>query len=125
VSDKYREIVKKVNDAFANNDHEAFLEVCADDIKWIIVGDQTVDGKDSLREFMKSMEGMEAPKFTVEKIVSEGDSAAAYGEMTMVEKEGCAGLYEYCDVYTFTGEKISRLRSFIIKLKEVEKVEEV
>ena len=119
MSEKYREIVEKVNDAFANNDGEAFINLCADDIRWIIVGDRTVDGKDSLREFMKSMEGMEAPKFTVEKIVSEGDSAAAYGEMTLEEKDGCAGSYEYCDIYTFTGEKITELRSFIVKLKEV------
>lgn len=122
MSDKYREIVEKVNDAFANSDSEAFLDLCVDDIKWTIVGDQTVDGIDSLREFMKSMEGMEAPKFTVEKIVCEENSAAAYGEMTMEEKEGCAGLYEYCDIYTFAGEKISELRSFIIKLKEVGEV---
>lgn len=116
MSDKYTQIVEQVNDAFANNNFEAFLALCADDVVWSIVGDQDVRGKDGLREFMKQMEGMETPVFTIDRIIAGDDSAAAYGGMEMKEKDGCAGLYEYCDIYRFAGEKIKELRSFVIKV---------
>jgi len=118
MSEKYTEIVEKVNDAFANNNPEAFLNFCAEDVQWTIVGDQPVNGKNGIREFMKKMEGMEPPAFTVEKIVSDEDSAVAYGGMTMKDEKGEEGAYEYCDVYRFRGDKIAELRSFVVKVKE-------
>jgi uncharacterized protein (TIGR02246 family) len=118
MSEKYREIVEKVNDAFANNDSEAFLNFCAEDVQWTIVGDQAVSGKNGIREFMKKMEGMDPPKFTVDKIVSDDDSAVAYGGMTMKDDKGNDVSYEYCDIYRFRSDKIAELRSFVVKLKD-------
>jgi len=118
MSEKYREIVEKVNDAFANNDVEAFLAFCAEDVQWTIAGDQPVNGKNGIREFMKKMEGKEAPMFTVKKIVSDDDSAVAYGGMTMKDDKGNEGSYEYCDIYRFRGDEIAEMRSFVVKLKE-------
>jgi uncharacterized protein (TIGR02246 family) len=118
MSEKYREIVEKVNDAFANNDPEAFLNFCTEDVQWTIAGDQPVNGKGGIREFMKKMEGIEPPKFTVNKIISDDDSAAAYGGMTMKDEKGIEGSYEYCDIYRFRGDKIAELRSFVVKVKE-------
>jgi ketosteroid isomerase-like protein len=122
MSDNYKEIVEKVNDAFSTGNTGAFIDLCADDIQWTIVGDQTVDGKDALREFMKSMEGHEPPKFTVETLIAEGDSAMATGGMTMEEEPGCEGSYGYCDIYRFNGEgQIAELRTFVVKLKDEDK----
>lgn len=119
MSNKYREIVEKVNEAFTTGNTGAFIDLCAEDIEWTIVGDQTVSGKDALREFMKSMEGHEPPKFTVETLIAESDSAMATGGMTMEEEPGCEGAYEYCDIYRFDGEdKIVGLKTFVVKLKD-------
>lgn len=122
MSDKYRKIVEKVNAAFSEGNMDAFLELCADDIKWTIVSDQTVTGKEAIREFMKGTGDTEPPTFTTDEIIVENDSAVCYGQMTMKEKEGCVGSYEYCDIYGFKDEKISELRTFMVKLKEVEEV---
>jgi ketosteroid isomerase-like protein len=117
MSNNHKEIVRKVNEAFTTNNYEAFLDLCADDIAWTIVGDQTISGKEGLREFLKSMEGHEPPKFTVETLIAEGDSAMGCGAMTMQEEPGCEGAYEYCDIYRFDGEdKIVELRTFMVKL---------
>ena len=45
-------IVNKVNEAFANNDVEGFLALCASDVVWTMVGDRTVKGKDEIRKWM-------------------------------------------------------------------------
>ena len=116
MSARNKEIIEKVNSAFEANQPEVFLDYCSDDIKWEMAGDDVRTGKDSIREFMASMGDMEPPKINVTAIISEGDSAACYGDMTMIEK-GAENSYSYCDVYRFSGEKISELRSFVVKHK--------
>jgi uncharacterized protein (TIGR02246 family) len=113
MSAKNREIVEKVNAAFAGNNPEGFLSFCADDVAWTVVGSKTVKGKDAIRQWMASME-CEPPKFTVDAVIAEGDFVAAYGDSTMKE-EGKDVPYSYCDIYRFQGEKIVELKSFVIK----------
>jgi len=114
MSAKSKEIVEKVNAAFAENDLEGFLSFCANDVKWTMVGDKTVDGKDAIRQWMASME-FEPPEFTVIAVIAEGDFVAAHGDMTMKGKDGKAVPYSYCDIYRFRGDKIVELRSFVMK----------
>jgi ketosteroid isomerase-like protein len=109
-----KDIVEKVNAAFADNSVEGFLSFCADDVEWTMVGDKTVRGKDAIRKWMASMGPHEAPKFTVDTVIGDGDFVAAQGNMTMKDKDGKEVPYSYCDVYRFRGDKISELRAFVI-----------
>jgi uncharacterized protein (TIGR02246 family) len=109
-----KEIVEKVNAAFAENNLEGFLWFCADDVLWTMVGDRTVNGKDAIREWMAAMD-FEPPEFTVDAVIAEGDFVAAHGDMIMKEKDGTTVPYSYCDIYRFRGDKIVELRSFVIK----------
>jgi ketosteroid isomerase-like protein len=109
-----REIVEKVNAAFAENSVEGWLGFCADDVEWTIVGEKSVKGKEAIRNWMASMD-IEPPKFTVARIIAEGDSVVAHGNMTMKDKEGKTAPYAYCDVYRFRNNKIVELLSFVVK----------
>ena len=117
MSEKNKAIIEKINAAFAENNYEGFLDFCADDAQWTIVGDRSVKGKDAIRQWMKSMaeENSEPPKFTVNNVFAEGDLVAAYGDMTMKEKDGKTGQYSYCDIYRFRDDKIIELNSFVVK----------
>ena len=115
-AERNKEIIEKVNSAFEQNKPEVFLDACTDDIRWEMAGDEVRTGKDSIRQFMASMGDMEPPKINITAIISDGDSAACYGDMTMVES-GTENSYSYCDIYRFSGEKISELRSFVVKHK--------
>jgi ketosteroid isomerase-like protein len=108
------EIIEKVNAAFTKNDVEGWLSFCADDIEWTIVGEKSVKGKDAIRSWMASMD-IEPPKFTVNRVITEGDSGVAHGEMTMKDKEGKTSPYSYCDLYRFRNNKIVELLSFVVK----------
>lgn len=105
--------VGRINDAFTNNDTEAFLAECTDGLVWTMVGENTAEGKDSIRQWMSSMPEHEAPKFTVDKMIAEGDTVVCYGEMAMPNKEGKMMEYGYCDIYVFDGAKVAELRSFV------------
>lgn len=114
-------IVNEINDAFTRNDTEGFLLHCTEDLYWNMAGDSEQKGKASIREWMKQMDGHEAPKFTVEAIFGDGNHVACHGQMSMKDKEGKEGKYSYCDVYTFTGDKVSELRSFVVAHKSEDK----
>ena len=114
MSEKNKETIRKVNAAFAEGDTEKFLTFCAENVKWTMVGDKTVEGKDAIRKWMAAMPS-EAPLFTVDNVIAEGDFVTAYGDMAMTEKDGTAGSYSYCDVYRFRGDKIAELNAFVIK----------
>ena len=114
MSAKSKEIVEKVNAAFAENNVEGFLSFCADDVKWTMIGDKPVNGKDAIRQWMATMD-FEPPKFTVDNVIAEGDFVVAHGDMTMKDKDDKAVPYSYCDIYRFRDDKIVELRSFVIK----------
>jgi uncharacterized protein (TIGR02246 family) len=108
--------IEKVNDAFRQNDTEAFLGFCTENVVWTMVGDVTVKGRDGIRKWMGSMPG-EAPKFTIKQTVAEGDYVTCIGDMTMKNKDGEVVPYSFCDVYRFEGDKIAELNAFVVKLK--------
>ena len=114
---KNRKIVEKVNEAFQNNQPAVFLSYCDDEVVWRMVGDREFIGKDAIREFMSSMEGMDPPRFEVDEIIASRKSVCCYGDMTMKDEAGNEGKYSYVDVYHFADDKITKLQSFIVKHK--------
>ena len=114
MSVKNKAVVEQVNAGFARGDIDAVLRHCTDDFVWTMVGDRTVKGKPAIREWMGSMPS-EAPAFSVDAVVGDGDFVTAFGEMRMKDKDGSLAGYAYCDVYRFTGDRIAELRAFVIK----------
>jgi ketosteroid isomerase-like protein len=115
MSERNKEIIAKVNAAFAEGSTEGFLAFCAEGVEWTIVGDKPVRGKDAIRKRMGSMDLSEPPKFTIDNVIAERDFVVAHGEMSMKEQGGKAVPYSYCDIYRFRDDKIVELRSFVIK----------
>jgi len=114
MSSSHKEIVEKVNAAFAQGNVEGFLSQCADDVEWTMVGEKPIKGKEAIRKWMASM-GPEVPKFTVNNILADGDFATCYGDMTMRDKDGKVIPYSYCDIYRFRNGKVAELRAFVMK----------
>jgi len=115
MSAKHKEIVEKVNAAFAENNVEGFLSFCADEVKFTMIGNKSVKGKDAIRQWMNSMD-MEPPKITAGEVIAEGDFVAARGEMTLKEDgQNVPYSYSYCDIYRFRNGKIAELNAFVIK----------
>ncbi len=112
-----KEVIAKVNDAFARGDVEGFLSYCAEDFTWTTVGHDQFNGKAAVREWM-AQSPPEPPKFTVDTVVADGDYVCAIGTMTMDEK-GQAVPYAFCDVWRFRGGEIAELKAFVVKTGSV------
>ena len=108
-----KQVVEKINAAFARNDVEAFLAHCHDDLVWTMVGGETVTGKDAIRKWMAAGPS-DPPNFDVETMLADGDFVTAIGNMTMNEN-GTIVPYAYCDVWRFNGDKVAELKAFVVK----------
>jgi ketosteroid isomerase-like protein len=109
-----KEILENANAAITAGDHEGFLSFCTEDTEWTFVGDQTLRGKEAVRQYMKKAY-MEPPKFMVENLIAEGDFLTAVGKISMKNEEGETVDYSYCDVWRFRDGKMAELQAFVIE----------
>lgn len=112
---KNQELLKEINEAFARNDSDFILEHVTDTIRWTIVGDQKVEGKEAFLKTLKAMEADKPMELTIHNIITHGKSAAVNGEM----KTADGNVYAFCDLYKFSGfkdAKIKEMTSYAIEV---------
>lgn len=112
-----KEIIRKVNEAFAKNDMNTFLDHCADDIRWSMVGAHNLTGKDAIRKDMETNMPPQPPVFTIKHTIAEGEMVMCDGDMTMMQKDGKEWRGGYCDIYKMRDGKIQELSSYIVEYK--------
>lgn len=117
--ERNKEIVKNLNTIIQENNLEEFLAFFTDDVRWTKVGDKSAQGKENLRQVIKSLGDAPPPStVTFEAMVGEGDTIAAYGSLTVEVEKGVTISQDFCDVYHFRGDKIAELRAFNITPEE-------
>lgn len=109
-----KEILKKANAAITNGDYEGFLSFCTDNMIWTFIGDETLRGKEAVRQYMAKTY-VEPPKFKVDNLIGDGDFVTAVGEISLKDKDGKMTHYLYCDVWQFNEGKMAELKAFVIK----------
>ena len=114
MSEKNKAILEKGNAAITEGNHEGFLSLCSEDTLWTFVGDQTLKGREAVRQWMAT-NYKEPPKFTVANLISEGEYLTALGDITMNDDEGKPAVYAYCDIWRIRDGKIVELKAFVIK----------
>jgi hypothetical protein len=109
--------LRQLNEAFARNDVASILESVTDDIRWNVVGDKIVEGKDAFHKILEQMAADEPMILTVSKIITHGREASVNGTMRTPDGK----TYAFCDLYSFNGQKNLKIRemtSYVIELKE-------
>lgn len=113
MSDQHKQTLEQANAAISRGDHEGFLAFCTEDTRWVFVGDQTLQGKEAVRRWMKATYH-QPPKFHVERMVAEGDTLAAIGEITLLDEAGRATEHAYCDVWRLRDGRLAELQAFVV-----------
>ncbi len=111
-----KDILVKANAMITNGDNEGFLEFCTEDVVWEFVGDQTLRGKQAVRQYMKSTY-KQPPKFDVEHLIADNNFVTAIGKISLNDANGKLIHYEYCDVWRFRNGKMAQLKAFVVEVK--------
>ena len=114
-----KETVQKIIDSFSSTDKEAFMAFCTEDVRWAMVGMFDKTGKEAIRELMKADQDMpqDPPDIRMGNFITEGDKVVSTGTMTMKNKKGDPIDYSFCDIYTFEGEKVKEMESYVVEHK--------
>jgi ketosteroid isomerase-like protein len=107
-------VLEKANAAITVGDYEGFLQYCTDDTQWTFVGEQTLRGKEAVRQWMATAY-VKPPSFQVERLIAEDDFVTALGTITLPNDSGQEAEHLYCDVWRFEDGKMAELRAFVIK----------
>lgn len=109
-------ILETANAAIRQGNYETFLFHCTDDTEWTFVGDQTLQGKEAVRQYMAKAY-TEPPQFIVENLVAEGEFVTAIGKISIKNDDGEMIGHSYCDVWRFRDGKMAALKAFVIEDK--------
>ncbi len=118
MTDNKKAILKKANDAVAAGNYEEFLTYCTDDTKWTFIGDQVLNGKEEVRNWMLN-EYIEPPKNDVKRLIAENEYLTALGIITVLNKNGETDTFSYCDVWKFRDGKLAELIAFVVESDEL------
>ena len=110
-----KRIVERYIDGFRRSDHAQILSCLTDDVVWALHGHQTLHGKDAFDAEIEN-EGFEGnPVITIDRLIEEGDSVVATGGGSVAEG-GTSREFVFCEVFSFTGNAVSRLDTYHVWL---------
>jgi limonene-1,2-epoxide hydrolase len=108
--------VRDVTIAFAKCDTKFISRHVTDDVRWNLVGDSLIEGKEKLMEVVEQMKNDKAMELTIQHIATHGKAGAADGKIKFKNGKTVA----YCNVYEFSntkGTSVKEITSYEIEIK--------
>jgi len=115
------DIAKAVYERFAEGDIAGFLDLCADDIEWVVNGPATLEkcrtykGRSGVQEFLNILgASWEFTVFTPKQFFADGPTVVVLGEEKGRDKTSGTPFYNrWAHVFDVKAERIIRFREFL------------
>jgi ketosteroid isomerase-like protein len=101
-------------DGFRRTDHEAILACLTDDVEWVLHGYRTLRGKAAFDGEIENDATVGSPTLHLDRLIEEGDTVVAVGSGEMILRDTGRVAFHFTELYTFTGDRISRVETFHI-----------
>jgi ketosteroid isomerase-like protein len=111
-----KEVVERYIEGFRRSDHEQILSCLTDDVVWELFGYTTLVGKDAFDEEIENPAFVGSPELTIDRLIEEADTVVAVGQGKVSRIDGEPLVFVFSDVFTFTGDKITRLETYQVNL---------
>ena len=108
----HKATVEAYIDGFRRTDHEAILACLTDDVVWVLHGSRTLQGKEAFDAEIENDVVVGHPTLHLDRLVEEGDTVVAIGHGEMTLKDTGRVPFVFTEVFTFTGDLVSRLETF-------------
>lgn len=108
-----KSVLLQANEAIVAGDNEGFLSHCTEDIRWTTVGESTLEGKEAVRQWMKTAYAT-PPRFTVDRLIAEDDMVVALGTIMGEGDGGEPTQLAYSDVWRLRDHKLAELNAFVL-----------
>lgn len=112
-----KEIIREVNEGFAEGNNEKILKHVADDVTWEMPGVFHHTGKEAFEKEISNEMSDGYPTIIHKNEISEGDMVAVEGHVTCKLKNGGMLDASFFDFYRLENGKIKEMRSYVLQNK--------
>ena len=112
----HKSVVDRYFDGFRHSDHAAILSCLTDDVIWDLPGYRHLIGKEAFDGEIENPEFEGSPRLQVDRAVEEGDVVVSIGSGEGTRLGGERFGFAFCDVFTFRGDLICRVESYLVPL---------
>jgi uncharacterized protein len=109
-------VVETYIEGFRRMDHDMILSCLTDDVLWELHGYTTIKGKAAFDAEIDNDAFEGRPTLFIDRLIEEGDAVVALGGGSARMKTGETLRFVFSDVFTFTGDLISRLETYQVNL---------
>lgn len=111
-----KDVVNTYFDGFRRSDHDLILSCLTDDVVWDLPGFRHLKGKEAFDSEIENDQFVGSPTLVVDRLIQENGAVVAVGSGEGTFKNGDLNRFAFCDVFTFTADKISRVESYLVPL---------
>jgi uncharacterized protein len=111
-----KDVVEAYFEGFRRSDHELILSCLTEDVAWDLPGYRHLTGKDAFDGEIENEEFIGSPTLNVDRVIEEDDYVVAIGDGEATRKTGDRHRFGFCDVFTFAGDRIRRVESYLVPL---------
>ena len=111
---KNKEVIRKLNKGFEQDDTDAILSCLADDVRWELPGVFTATGKEEYRSQIHNDAFEGAPVITIKNEIAEGNQVAVEGSVECKMKNGIIFKAYFHNTYTLENEKVKEMTSYLV-----------
>jgi hypothetical protein len=105
--------LKDISAEFARGNIAAMERHLADDVRWNILGNGTVTGKDEVIEVSRMVQLQSFPRITIGNIVCEGNFVVIESTGEATTTSGKPYNQAYCEVFRFHDEAIQEITTYL------------
>jgi ketosteroid isomerase-like protein len=106
-------LLKKISEEFAKGNLEFSGDYLAEDIKWNILGNDTIIGREQVLEVFQMLQLQSFPVIKIKNVVSEENFVVVESTGEAKTKNGKPYNQTYCDVFRFTDEKLKEITTYL------------
>ena len=107
------QLLIKISEAFATGNLEFAGVYFADDVKWNILGENSIIGKEQVLEVSKMLQLESFPVITIKNIVAQGDYVVVESTGKAKTKKGKPYNQTYCDIFKFNEGKLKEITTYL------------
>lgn len=112
----HKDLVYAYFEGFRSSDHAAILALLTEDVQWDLPGFRHLQGKVEFGGEIENPAFEGSPKLEIDRLVEEGETVVAIGAGEGRHRESGPFRFAYCDVFTFRGDLISWVESYVVPL---------
>lgn len=106
--------IESYHDGFRRSDHAAVLALLTDDVEWEIVGFSRHAGKAEFDAEIENPAFEGSPTLVIDRMLESEDAVTVLGRGVAHPRGGDDLPFSYCDVFTFSGDLIARVESYVV-----------